>query len=162
MHDMLTSNNYDIVFCVIVILSTFFALIRGAVAELINLGVWIIALVLIPQSYSKFGHYIPNSVTSPVLRNLLVFIVIFIALAIIATLLKKVLSKFISSIGLGTLNFILGGMFGIVRGIFICAIIIMILEVFNLDHTKGWTKAKTYVFIHPVVNWVSAEVKHRT
>ena len=153
--------NYDIAFIAIIALSTIFALFRGAIIELLNLSAWIIAI----YSISKFGpmisRFIPANITNPLVKNLIAFIIIFILLAIIISLLKKVLTQVIDSIGLGTLNYLLGALFGIIRGVVICSIIILLLEVFNVDTHRSWQRAKIYPLIFPVVVWLSHTIPER-
>lgn len=147
--------NYDIAFGAIIALSTIFALFRGAIIELLNLSAWIIALYSITKFSPIISHFIPVTITSPLIKNLIAFIIIFVLLAIVITLLKKVLMRVIESIGLGTLNYLLGALFGIIRGVFICSIIVLLLEVFNADTHRSWQRAKIYPLISPVVAWIS-------
>lgn len=155
------SLNYDIAFATIIALSTIFALFRGAIIELLNLSAWVIALYSITKFSPMISRFIPTKIASPLVKNLIAFIIIFILLAIIITVLKKILMRVIESIGLGTLNYLLGALFGIIRGVFICSIIILLLEVFNADTHRSWQRAKIYPLISPVVAWLSHTIPER-
>ena len=61
----------------------------------------------------------------------------------------------VSSIGLGGLNYIMGFIFGIIRGILLCAILIIIVEMLNLDNTHDWAKSKLAPIITPVVTAIA-------
>ena len=88
------------------------------------------------------------------------FVAAFIFVAIIMAIIKKLCANFIKSVGLGGLNYLLGAVFGVVRGILICAILIIGIEMLNLDPSHAWQKSRLYNIINPVVEWV-ADAIHR-
>ncbi|MCC2645492.1 MAG: hypothetical protein K0R94_1270, partial [Burkholderiales bacterium] len=85
-------------------------------------------------------------------------IVIFLIVAIVMALIKKLLANFITTIGLGGLNYMIGIGFGIIRGIFACALLIIVIQTLNLDNNKSYTQSKLYPILFPVVNWITEAI----
>ncbi len=150
----LISSNYDLMFFGIIIVSAIFALIRGGIAEVLSLSVWFIALWLMHKFGDSIIHLIPNAVTSQFLRSVIVYVVIFIIVAVFLAILRKIFANVISALNLGGLNRIIGFIFGIVRGVFICAIIVILIEMLNLDTSHNWKNSKAYPIIYPTVNLI--------
>lgn len=151
----LSSSTYDIIFLVIISASAILALVRGGVNEILSLSVWILAFLSMKHGGKYIDHYLPASITNNIVRDCLIFIILFVGIAIIITLIKKICASIINAIGLGGLNRLLGIIFGIMRGILFAALLIVIIEMFNIDHGYAWKKAKLYPVIKPVIIWVN-------
>ena len=156
----LFASNYDIVFFGIIAFSAILAFIRGGIVEILSLSTWFIAFWALHKFGSFIERFIPNSISNELLRSIIIFIVIFLAVAIVITLFKKLVANFINTIGLGSLNYIIGIGFGIIRGIFACALLIIVIQILNLDSSKSYTQSKLYPVLSPVVNWVTETVGH--
>ncbi len=52
----------------------------------------------------------------------------------------------------------LGIVFGIARGILICAILILVIEILKLDPQNSWKNAKLYPVVHPVLTWITQAI----
>lgn len=156
----LFASNYDIVFFGIIAFSAILAFIRGGIVEILSLSTWFITF----WALNKFGkfieYFIPGNITNELFRSIIIFIVIFLAVAIIMALFKKLIANFITTIGLGGLNYIIGIGFGIIRGIFVCALLIIVIQMLNLDSSKLYTQSKLYPVLSPVVNWITNAVGH--
>ena len=150
----LISSNYDLIFLGIIVISVIFALMRGGISEILSLSSWFIALWLMHKYGNIINHLIPQSISNTLIRSILVYVAIFILVAIGISIIKKLFSKIISSLNLGGLNYLLGFIFGMIRGIFICAIIVIVIEMLNLDYTHSWKNAKSYPIIYPTVKLI--------
>ena len=151
----LALTNYDFIFLIIIGVSSILALIRGGVSELLSLCTWIIVYYIIGHYATTLDTFIPNMVSNHILRTSIVFISVFILVAIFIAIVKKLTLNMISSIGLGGLNYVLGFIFGIIRGIILCALLVVIVEIFNLDNSHGWKKSKLAPLINPVVHGIA-------
>ncbi|MBP9741826.1 MAG: CvpA family protein [Burkholderiales bacterium] len=159
--NILTSN-YDLIFLGIILFSAIVALFRGAIAEIFSLGVWIISFIVLHRFSFLLDKYIPNNITNPFLRSAIIFISSFIIIAILMAIIKHVCTSIINSTGLGGLNRFLGIVFGIVRGILICAVLVLIIEILKLDAQHSWRNAKLYPVISPVLNFVTHSIPSST
>ena len=79
------------------------------------------------------------------------FVLIFIFVLIVSSILIKFLSTFIHKIGLGASNIILGGLFGILRGVIIVYLLIFVIEKTSYAEESSWQQANSIVLIKLLV-----------
>ena len=77
---------------------------------------------------------------NPKYLNLISFIVTFIVVAILVNLLGRIVTKIVKSLNLGFIDKIGGFVFGIAKGILICSLLVMLVNVFRMN---GIIKEKT-------------------
>lgn len=148
----MSSSTYDFIFLGIILFSSLFGLVRGAVSEALSLLSWIVAIWVFKHFSPIFNSYLSEYISNPVICNIVVFLIILTALALIATLFKFTFSRAIRAIGLSGLNHILGFVFGVIRGIIICAIIVIAIELLGFDSAHSWQNAKTAKIIAPAIS----------
>ncbi len=151
-------SNYDAIFLCIIIFSATIALIRGAVSELLSLSVWFIAFNIMRNYSDLIDKHIPPNISNPLLRSFIVFLVAFVVVAIVIAVIKRLCASIIKSIGLGGLNYLLGAVFGVIRGILVCAILIIIVEITQFDHDSGWKKSRLSFILIPTVDWITRSI----
>ncbi|MBY0379191.1 MAG: CvpA family protein [Burkholderiales bacterium] len=154
----LISNNYDLIFFAIIGASSIFALIRGGIAEILSISSWFTALWIMHKYGNKINHFVPSNISIPLIRSVIVYGVIFIAVALFIAIIKKVFANIISKLGLGGLNYLIGLVFGVIRGIFICAIIVIIIETLKFDPSHNWKYSKAYPIIAPAYELIISAI----
>ena len=77
---------------------------------------------------------------NPKYLNLISFIVTFIVVAILVNLLGRIVTKIVKSLNLGFIDKIGGFVFGIAKGILICSLLVMLVNVLRMN---GIIKEKT-------------------
>lgn len=147
-------SNYDFIFGAIILVSVIFGIFRGGVAELLSMSTWFIALFVMRKYSGEIEKLIPQLVSNSMLRSLVSYIVAFIAVAIVIMLIKIMFHKFIHSLGLGGLNYFIGALFGIARGLVISALIIVVVEMFNMDDKHTWKSSVISPLLVPTVNMI--------
>ncbi len=147
------SSNYDVIFIGITLASAVLAMFRGAVSELLSLSTWFLAFTLMTHYSELMDRFIPQSISNPFFRSIIIFIIAFIIIAICITIIKKIFANIIKSIGLGGLNMVLGFLFGAIRGVLICSFIVILIEILKFDSNHTWQKSILYPVINPVVKW---------
>ena len=145
------SSNYDVIFLGITLISAVLAMFRGAISEILSLSTWFLAFTLMTHYSQLMERFIPQSISNPLFKSIIIFIIAFIIVAICITIIKKIFSSIIKSIGLGGLNIALGFIFGVIRGILICSILVIVIGVLKLDSSHSWQKSIMYPIIAPVV-----------
>ena len=152
------ATNYDVIFICIIGASTVFALFRGAVNELLSLSVWFISFIIMQRFGDLIEAKIPQNITNEIIRKLIVFIIAFILVAIIIAIIKKLCTSIIKNIGLGGLNYLLGALFGLIRGILICSILILVVESFRIDKNHDWQKSHLNFILAPSVKAITQSI----
>lgn len=145
-------TNYDFLFAAIIGASTVLAMMRGGVAQLLSLSTWFIALFVTRHYNEKIESIIPDLVSNGMLRTLLGYIIAFVAVAICITIIKMIFHKFIHSFGLNGFNIALGALFGFARGVIICSIIVVFIEMIGMDKAHSWHDSLVSPIIKPTMN----------
>jgi len=122
-------------------LSFIFGLWRGLVKEVLSLVTWIVAL-LIARIYSEVvAEYLFSSFDNLTMRHVTAFALIFIVVMMLGTFLNFLMSKFLIFTGLKFADRVLGGLFGIARGVLIVAIGLFFSNFF-LSQAEYWQNSK--------------------
>jgi membrane protein required for colicin V production len=124
-------NWLDIVLLIILALSFLAGLAKGLARAVIGLVAVIAGLLTGFWFYRQAGSYIPF-VESRQLANILGFFVIFIGVLAAGGLIARLLEKIFKAVHLSWLNRLLGGGFGLVRGIAISAVLVVVIMAFSL------------------------------
>ena len=117
----------DILVILVLFASLIFGFFRGFVKELLSLMAWVFAFFVA----SYFSLSVAEILTFEVefsIKYVGSFVLIFIFVLIVSSILIKFLSTFIHKIGLGASNIILGGLFGILRGVIVVYLLIFVIE----------------------------------
>lgn len=148
----LNLSNYDVVFLIIIGASVIFATLKGGVSQLLSMSVWFISLFVTRNHSATFAKIIPEVVSNEMLRSLLAYIIAFVIIAVIIRIVRILFDSIIKTLGLGGLNIAIGALFGLARGIIICALIVLAIEMLGLDKTHSWKNSITSPIISPAVN----------
>jgi len=126
-------NVLDIIFLIILFLSIMFGIIKGFIRELFSLAFFVIAVVLSFLFYSDVGKLYMSSLKSQDVANFAGFFTIFTIVLIVGSLVTYVTRKIFTIGPLKSIDMILGGVFGLLRGILISAIVVFALVSFPVD-----------------------------
>ena len=109
----------DIIILAVMGVSLVFGLFRGLLRELLSLVSWILAFWIAYRYTSSVAQIIDKALQNPTLSQavsaVLVFVVVLVALMLLASLISKVFK----ATGLGGMDRILGGLFGLGRAVVI-------------------------------------------
>lgn len=135
-------NILDIIFLVPILFMAYKGFQKGFVIELATL----IALVLGIYFAVYFSYYAANFLNDNFdvgdkYLNIIAFILTFLGVVIAVFFVGKIIEKFINIILLGFINKLAGGVFGILKSVFLISVILWILSSF--DATDGLIKQKT-------------------
>ena len=129
----------DYVFAALVLLMVIHGYIKGFVEELFSwaaivLAVW--AAVLLNSAGAAFirERFMQNVRVVP---EILSFIAVFLLVIIVVKLLGRVLKDVIAGANLGTLNRILGALFGLIEGFALTLLVIFVLTVQPVFNASG-------------------------
>jgi len=132
----------DYFFIFIILLSLLVGCFRGFTRELFSLVGWVFAFYfanlftgdLLQFVSFEFGEHV---------NFIIIYMSIFIIILLLATLLATIFNKLIKNIGLGFLNVIIGGIFGLMRGVLISFIIIFLVEKTSFISEVSLAESKT-------------------
>ena len=140
----------DIIVLIVLFSSLIFGFFRGFVKELLSLMAWAFAFFVAYYFSSSVAINLPFEAEFSI-KYVGSFVLIFIFVLIVSSILIKFLSTFIHKIGLGASNIILGGLFGILRGIVVVYLLIFVIEKTSFVEEPSWQQANSILLIKLLV-----------
>lgn len=116
----------DYAFIAIVLLSMMVGVFRGLVREAFSLAVWVLAFVLTLRFAPLLAESLKSSIHIPAARTAAAYAMLFFGVLIVGALITWAACLLIRSIGLGGVDRMLGGGFGLARGIFIITALVLL------------------------------------
>jgi membrane protein required for colicin V production len=107
---------------------------QGLIKEVFSLLAWILGLVLA----SDLAQSLPMPDTSDGLKNLLSFVLIFVCVSLVSALIARILSQMVHAIGLGLINRLLGGFFGLFKCALLLFLITLVVTSTPLQEMDFW------------------------
>jgi len=153
----MTFHTIDYIILTVVGLSVLTGLFRGFVKELIALCVWVLAIWLGFTYMHSLDPWLKPYIDDDSVRVAVGFIIILLSTLLMGAIVNAVLSFVLHRTGLSGTDRLLGMVFGFVRGIFIVALVIMLLNMTSMAKKEDFTnKSVLYSEFNPLVNWISS------
>ncbi|CEK10871.1 CvpA family protein [Legionella hackeliae] len=144
----------DLLIIAVIGLSVLTGLIRGFVKELIALAVWVLAIWMAFNYSQELDPWLQKYIQDKTARTVTAFIAILIATLIVGGIVNALLSFILKRSGLSGTDRILGMGFGFVRGVFIVALIMLVIRMTSLPYQEYAGNSMLYAKFEPVVNWL--------
>ena len=127
----------DFTFLGVLAVSIAWGLWRGLVHEMLSLGGWVLAFLAANLFSGPLSEQI-TSTMAPELRVLLAWLGIFVAVLLVASLAGMLLRKFIKTVGLASTDRVLGGVFGLARGLLIGLVFALLAGLTRFPSHPAW------------------------
>lgn len=114
----------------LVLLSTLMAISQGFFYEVFNLAGVLVGYVLAAWEYWRLAPWFAKYVSSQWVADISAFLTIFICVAALAGACGRILRWAVAGVGLRWFDRILGGAFGLVRGIVVATVLVMAMAMF--------------------------------
>ena len=158
-------TGFDYVVIGIVGLSLLFGLWRGVVGEVIALLAWGAAIFAALEFGTTVGHSVFAGVSDPALRTLAGCVVIFIGVLVSMSVLNMVVRSMVKALGLSVSDRILGMIFGLVRGVLVCMVLVGLGGMTSAPTQLWWRDAMLAAPLETVVMaarpWLPADLAKR-
>ena len=140
-----------VIFCILGLL-IFNGIRKGFIISLASL----VALVLGIWAAVHFSNYISDLLVrtfhpSTTWLSVLSFTLTFLLVVIVVILIAKLLERVVKTVGLGWLNRIIGGIFGLIKGILIVSILLFIIVSFDPQGKVITPKTKQSSFCYSYI-----------
>jgi len=119
-------NTLDIIIVAVIGLSGLFGLFRGFTSSILSLITWAVAIWLPFRFTNEFSAFLPATVESPSARLIVSAVTLFLGAFVLISIITFLLRKIIGATGLGFFDRLLGFGLGLVRGVFIVALLAML------------------------------------
>ncbi len=145
---ILISDHYDLIFASIIFLSAIISAFYGLISEILSISKWFIALYLTCKFNYLLYNYLAKFITNHTLQMIVIYFIMFTIATIIIFFIKKLCNNLINNLDLFGANHFFGFIFGGVKGVFICAIIVVIIQSFNIDKKSLIKQSILYPIIY--------------
>ena len=132
---------FDYVVIAIVCVSVLLSVMRGFVREVLGLIGWVAAFVAATTLSGPFSGLMVTSVPDERLRAILAFLGVFFGTLLLMAFIGWAFSRMLKSAGLGLEDRVLGGVFGLARGLLIVMILVLLAGLTNIPKQPAWTNA---------------------
>jgi membrane protein required for colicin V production len=123
-------NGLDWTLLLVILISTLLAMAQGFVLEVFGLAGLLVGYVLAAWEYPRVTPLFANYVSSPWVADIAAFLTIFLCVVLLAGALARIVRWAVSGVGLRWFDRVLGGVFGMVRGVAIAAVVVMAMAAF--------------------------------
>ena len=127
----------DIVICLLIVLSAVIGLVRGLLRAVLSLAAWVAAFLLALYFSPALARTLESTLENDSIRLVAAFAGIFIVVLILASLVQWLLAKLIDATGLSGTDRFLGFLFGSLRGVILCIVILIGLRPFA-ENSEWW------------------------
>lgn len=157
---MMALHWVDYAIILVLTLSILTGLIRGFVRELIALCVWVTAIWVGYTYAPEVSPWLRSYLHDGALRTTVSFILLLLATLLIGGLLSSALSFVLNRSPLRGTDRLLGMGFGLVRGTFIVALLIGVLNLTSLAKDTEFKNSHLYDRFKPISEWLFSFMPH--
>lgn len=127
----------------VLLLSVLLGVWRGLVFEVLSVLGWVAAFLMAQAFAEQLVPWLPVDQLAPPLRIAIAFALIFIGVAFLGGLLAWLVQKLIASVGLRPVDRVLGGAFGLLRGLVILLAVTLVVTMTQLQTAAWWADSPT-------------------
>lgn len=150
-------HTVDYIILAVIGLSVLTGLFRGFVKECIALTVWVVALWCAYNYATVVSSWLTSYIDDISVRTAVSFVVILLAILLLGAIVNALLSFILHRTGLSGTDRFLGMLFGFVRGVFIVALVIVVLNMTSLAKKEDYAHHSVfYAKFDPLVHWLSS------
>ena len=131
----------DWAFLAVLLLSLVIGLWRGLVYELISLAAWVVAFVVAQWFAADVAKLLPMSGAGEGVRYAAGFVLTFVVALFVGGLLALLVKKLVTVVGLAPFDRILGGIFGVVRGLVVLLAVAVVVAMTPLKSALWWKES---------------------
>ena len=122
----------------VLMVSALVGLWRGLVYEVLSVMGWVLAFVLAQTWAEPVGRLLPMQGAAEPLRLAAGFALVFIAVAFAGGLVSWLVKKMVAAVGLRPVDRLLGGVFGVLRGVVILLAIAVVMGMLPVSAQASW------------------------
>ena len=131
-------NVLDVVLGSVLVLSVILAARNGITKELFRIAALIVGIVVAMWGHGLVAHELQPWIRNPRIAATIAFALVFLGCVVLGMLIARALVSVWSFTGLRWLDVSLGGVFGMLRGLLVCAVLLLGLIAFQpLGNTGG-------------------------
>ena len=156
-------TGFDYVVITILLISVLLGVWRGFACEVLSLVGWPLAFVLSSVYADNLARFIP--LQQEALGVTVAYVLVFVAVMIMWSMLVWMLTKLLKTVGLGEMDKVFGGLFGILRGGLVVLALLWLCGVTDMPEKPFWREAMMSRALEDVAlltkTWLPDSIAHR-
>lgn len=151
-------NWVDYAFIGTVVFSMLLGIWRGLVREAISLAALIAAFLITGLYAADLAHWLDSAIDSPLVRGVTAHILVFVAVLLVGALVNRLASHVVKAAGLSGFNRMLGGGFGVARGLLIVTAVVLLAKVSVLGREPAIQASQLRPSLAPLADALQATI----
>ena len=156
---------FDYAVLTVVSASVLLGLWRGVVSEILALAAWVVAFLAARAAAPDAAVLLSGQIAEPGLRLAAAGVLVFVGVLVVFAMARMLLSRMLKAVGLGLLDRLLGGVFGVVRGVLVVWAVVLVAGLTPLPRSDWWRDAMLAPPLETAViaakPWLPAEAAKR-
>jgi membrane protein required for colicin V production len=136
----MTAEILDLGILVLIILSAIIGLIRGFGREFLSMVTWVTAFVVTLVYMKPLAAAMPFAQESEVVRLGIAIAILFFGVLVLGAIISHLLSSIAFPVVLNKVDHLLGGLFGVVRGVLIITLLVLLVGGVTAAPKQAWWK----------------------
>jgi membrane protein required for colicin V production len=139
----------------IISLSVVVGLLRGFIKEVFALFIWLAAFLIAYNFTENVAGWLENSVSLPSARMAIGFAGLFVLTLLVGGLMNYLMGRLIEKTGLTGTDRLVGGLFGIVRGVALAVALVIMARFTPLPADPWWQESPMIQRLVPLAQWAT-------
>ncbi len=140
----------------VIAFSTIISFFRGFSREAVSLVIWVVGILIALKFAEPASILLKSWIASPSLRYVIAFAALFLIIFIVGIFINAIIHAFVKNTGLGVTDRILGIIFGVARGLFIVAVLLMFVSVGKIKDGTYLAQSRIAPEFKPMVVWLNS------
>jgi membrane protein required for colicin V production len=152
--ELITMAWIDIAIVALIVLSAVLSLFRGFVKEALALASWLMALWIAMIFYEQLANVLAQWITEPSIQKVVAFCILFISVLLVGAMVNFLASGLVTKTGLAGTDRLLGVVFGVARGAFIVAILVLFAGLTPMPQDAWWHDSRLLGYFQEFALWM--------
>lgn len=143
----------DYTIIAIVTISGLVGMLRGFIKEAFALAMWVLAFLAAFNLSGAVAVWLEDSISLPSARTAMAFVGIFVVVLLLGGLLTFMVGKMVESTGLTGPDRMIGGLFGLARGLLLVIALVLAAGLTPLPTDPWWNASRGIQVFVPLAQW---------
>lgn len=145
-------TTFDMLALAVMAICIMVSLMRGVINEIVALAAWVLSFLAARLFAVWFAEAFLTSIQPHALAVAVGFILVFAASWLAQYLLRSLLTSAMEALGLGSVNRLLGGVFGAAKGVLIVTLVVVVCSFTDLPKTRDWRQSVSAPYFEMVAS----------
>lgn len=152
-------NGLDIAIMVLLGLSLLMGVLRGFIYEAMSLVTWGVALIAARALGTQVAPIFEGLLAGADVRMAAAYVVIVLVVWLAGKVITRASSTLIEKVGLGSLDKLLGGLFGGLRGVLVVVLLVAVASLTDLRRQASWQDSTLMPWFEGMRDWGAEQLE---